>query len=130
MFYLDASAAAKLVLAEDDSEAMKEWFETTDAVIFSSDLLRTELLRSIRRHAPAQLSQGRAVLESITLIALSRNVYEAAAALGPPVLRSLDALHLASAIDVGGNDLKAIITYDLRMIEAARSLGIEIIAPV
>ena len=130
MFYLDASAAAKLVLAEDDSEAMKEWFETTDAAIFSSDLLRTELLRSIRRHAPAQLSQGRAVLESITLIALSRNVYEAAAALGPPVLRSLDALHLASAIDVGGNDLKAIITYDLRMIEAARSLGIEIIAPV
>ena len=130
MFYLDASAAAKLVLAEDDSEAMKEWFETTDAVVFSSDLLRVELLRTIHRHAPAQLSQGRAVLESITLIALSRNVYEAAEALDPPVLRSLDALHLASAIDVGGDELKAIITYDLRMIEAARSLGIEIVAPV
>jgi predicted nucleic acid-binding protein len=130
VFYLDASAAAKLVLAEDDSDAMKEWIETTDAVIVSSDLLRTELLRTIRRHAPAQLSQGRAVLESITLIAVSRNVYERAAMLGPPVLRSLDALHLASAADVGGDELTAIITYDLRMIEAARSLGIETIAPV
>jgi predicted nucleic acid-binding protein len=130
VFYLDASAAAKLVLAEDDSDAMKDWIETTDAVIVSSDLLRTELLRTIRRHAPAQLSQGRAVLESITLVAVSRSVYENAATLGPPVLRSLDALHLASAIDVGGDELTAIITYDLRMIEAAGSLGIETIAPV
>ena len=129
MFYLDASAAAKLVLAEDDSDAMKEWIEATDAVIVSSDLLRTELLRTIRRHVPAQLSQGRALLESITLIALSRNVYESAAMLGPPVLRSLDALHLASAVDVGGDELTAIITYDLRMIEAARAMSIAVVSP-
>ena len=129
MFYLDASAAAKLVLAEDDSDAMKEWIEATDAVIVSSDLLRTELLRTIRRHVPAQLSQGRALLESITLIALSRNDYESAAMLGPPVLRSLDALHLASAVDVGGDELTAIITYDLRMIEAARAMSIAVVSP-
>jgi predicted nucleic acid-binding protein len=128
VFYLDASAAAKLVLAEDDSDAMKEWIETTDAVIVSSDLLRTELLRTIRRHAPAQLSQGRAVLESITLVALSRNVYESAAMLGPPVLRSLDALHLASAIEFG-DELEGIITYDMRMTEAAQVLDVAVIAP-
>jgi predicted nucleic acid-binding protein len=128
VFYLDASAAAKLVLAEDDSDAMKEWIETTDAVIVSSDLLRTEVLRAIRRHAPAQLSQGRAVLESITLVALSRNVYESAAMLGPPVLRSLDALHLASAIEFG-DELEGIITYDMRMTEAAQVLDVAVIAP-
>jgi predicted nucleic acid-binding protein len=130
VFYLDASAAAKLVLDEPDSDALRRWMESSDSVVVSSDLLHTELLRAIRRHDPDLISQGRAVLESITLIALPRNVYESAATLGPPVLRSLDALHLASAVDVGGDELTAIITYDLRMIEAARSLGIETIAPV
>jgi predicted nucleic acid-binding protein len=130
VFYLDASAAAKLVLDEPGSDALRRWMESSDSVVVSSDLLHTELLRAIRRHDPDLISQGRAVLESITLIALPRNVYESAATLGPPVLRSLDALHLASAVDVGGDELTAIITYDLRMIEAARSLGIETIAPV
>jgi predicted nucleic acid-binding protein len=130
VFYLDASAAAKLVLDEPGSDALRRWMQSSDSVVVSSDLLHTELLRAIRRHDPDLISQGRAVLESITLIALPRNVYESAATLGPPVLRSLDALHLASAVDVGGDELTAIITYDLRMIEAARSLGIETIAPV
>jgi len=76
------------------------------------------------------MSQGRTVLESITLVAISRSVYESAATLGPPVLRSLDALHLASAIHVGGDELKAIITYDLRMIEAARAMDIAVVSPM
>ena len=130
MFYLDASAAAKLVLSEAGSKALRRWMETTDAIIVSSDLLRTELLRAIRRHVPEEISQGHAVLDSITLIALSRNVYERAATLGSPHLRSLDAIHLAAAIEFGGDELEAIITYDLRMIEAAKAMDIAVVSPI
>jgi hypothetical protein len=129
VYYLDASAAAKLVLYEPGSDALRRWMDSTDAEVVSSDLLRTELLRAIRRHNADLISLGQAVLESITLATVTRSVYESAATLGPPVLRSLDAIHLASAIDLGGDELEAIITYDERMIEAARGMDIAVVSP-
>ena len=129
MYYLDASAAAKLVLDEPGSDALRTWLDSTDADVVSSDLLRTELLRAIRRHRGDLTSLGHAVLDSIPLATVTRTVYESAATLGPPALRSLDAIHLASAIDIGGDELDAIITYDTRLTEAAQSMGIDIVAP-
>jgi hypothetical protein len=129
VFYLDSSAAAKLVIVESGSDALREWMNSIDAAIVSSDLLRTELLRAIRRHVPEQIAQGQAVLDSITMFALSRNVYETATTLGPPLLRSLDAIHLAAAMEVGGDELEAIITYDARMIDAARAMDIAVVSP-
>ena len=130
MFYLDTSAAAKLVLDEPDSSALRTWMESTDTVVMSSDLLRTELLRAIHRHAPDLITQGHAVLDSIVLFALSRKVFEEAAVVGQPLLRSLDAIHLAAAVEVGGDELQGIVTYDARMAEASRSMGIEVVAPM
>jgi len=104
--------------------------ESTDAVVISSDLLRTELLRAIRRHSPDLIAQGHAVLDSIVLFALSRKVFEEAAVVGQPLLRSLDAIHLAAAIEVGGEELQGIVTYDARMAEASRSMGIDAVAPM
>ena len=104
--------------------------ESTDAVLVSSDLLRTELLRAIRRHDPDLTSRGNAVLESIPLATVTRSVYESAATLEPRVLRSLDAIRLASAIDIGGDELEAIITYDTTLTEAARSMDIDVVAPM
>ena len=129
MYYLDTSAAAKLVLEEPGSGALRTWMESTDTVVMSSDLLRTELMRAIRRHDPDLITQGHAVLDSIVLFALSRNVFELAAVLGQPLLRSLDAIHLAAAIEVGGEELQGIVTYDARMAEASRSMGIGVLAP-
>lgn len=129
MFYLDTSAAAKLVVSEKGSTALLGWLSERDGQIVSSDLLRTELLRATRRAAPEQMVQARAVLDSVILLTLSTSVCERAAMLEPDVLRSLDALHLAAALELG-DELEAFVTYDGRMAEGAEALGINAVAPV
>ena len=128
MFYLDTSAAVKLVVAERGSTALRRWLETRDERVFSSDLLRTELLRSTRRAAPQHMVQARAILDSLVLLTLSTAICERAAMLEPELLRSLDALHLAAALEVG-DELEGMVTYDRRMAEAARALGVSVVAP-
>ncbi|HLF44554.1 MAG TPA: type II toxin-antitoxin system VapC family toxin [Acidimicrobiia bacterium] len=128
MFYLDTSAAAKLVVAEIGSTTLRRWVTFRDDRMFSSDLLRTELLRATRRTAPEQMVQARAVLDSLVLVTLSTSVCERAAILEPDVLRSLDALHLAAALEIG-DELEGMVTYDQRLAAGAEALGIRVIAP-
>ncbi len=127
-FYLDTSVAVKLVVAEVGSLALRTWLRKATVPIVSSDLLRTELLRATRRGAPDQMQQARAVLDSVVLITLSTALFERAGDLEPERLRTLDALHLAAALDLG-DDLDGIITYDDRLSSAATALGISVIAP-
>lgn len=128
MFYLDTSAAVKLVFAEQESAAMHRWSVPVGDQVISSDLLRTELLRVTRRVDPEQLPQARALLDSLVLLSLSTSVCERAAVLEPEILRSLDALHLAAALELG-DDLEGLVTYDRRMGEGARALGIRTVTP-
>jgi hypothetical protein len=128
VFYLDTSAAAKLVVAERSSAALRRWLRPRDELVFSSDLLRTELLRATRRAAPEQMVQARVVLDSLVLVRLTVNVCERAALLEPERLRSLDALHLSAALEMG-DELEGLLTYDRRLAEGARSLGIDVLAP-
>lgn len=128
MFYLDTSAAAKLVISERGSTALRRWISVRDDLLFSSDLLRTELLRATRRVAPEQMVQARGVLESLILLTLSTKVCERAALLEPDGLRSLDALHLAAALEIG-DDLHGLVTYDRTLTEGAGALGIEVFSP-
>lgn len=127
-YYLDTSAAVKLVVEEAGSKALRRWLDATTEPIVSSDLLRTELLRATRRSAPDQMRQARAVLDSVVLLMLSTPLFERAGDLEPGLLRSLDALHLAAALDLG-DDLDGIITYDERMAAAASALGVAVITP-
>lgn len=127
-YYLDTSAAVKLVAEERGTAALKRWLDDTEAPIVSSDLLRTELLRATRREAPEQMRQARTVLDSLVLVTLPPALFERAAELDPQALRSLDALHLAAALDLG-DDLDGIVTYDDRLGRAARGMGIKVIAP-
>ena len=128
MFYLDTSAAAKLVVAERGSATLLRWLRSRDERIFSSDLLRTELLRATRRAAPKQMVQARTVLESLLLLRLTSTICERAAMLEPDLLRSLDALHLAAALEMG-DELEGLVTYDRRLAEGANVLGISVVAP-
>lgn len=128
MFYLDTSAAAKLVVAENGSTTLRRWVTARGDRMFSSDLLRTELLRATRRTAPEQMVQARAVLDSLVLLTLSTSVCERAAILEPDLLRSLDALHLAAALEIG-DELEGVVTYDQRLAAGAEALGIRVIAP-
>jgi predicted nucleic acid-binding protein len=128
LYYVDTSAAAKLVLVEQGSAAMRRWAESHETELCSSDILRTELQRAARRHAPQSLAMVRRFLQAIVLTAVSAESCERAAHIDPPSLRALDALHLAAALDLG-TELDAIVTYDERLAEAARANGIAAISP-
>jgi hypothetical protein len=129
VFYLDTSAAVKLVIAERGSTALRRWLASRGEQMISSDLLRSELLRATRRGAPERMVQARAVLDALILVTLSTTVCERAALLEPDLLRSLDALHLAAALEIG-DELEAIVTYDQRLAESAEALGISVVAPM
>jgi predicted nucleic acid-binding protein len=126
---MDTSAAVKLVVAEQGTTALRRWLASRDGKIASSDLLRTELLRATRRAAPEQMVQARAVLDSLILLTLSSAVFERAAMLEPDLLRSLDSLHLAAALELG-DELEGMVTYDRRLGEGAQALGIRVVDPM
>lgn len=127
-YYLDTSAAVKLVVAERDTAALTAWLADHDDEVVSSDLLRTELLRATRRGAPHAMPRARAVLDSLTVLTVPTSMFERAADLDPELLRSLDAVHLAAALELG-DDLDGLVTYDDRLADAARFHGITVIAP-
>lgn len=121
--YIDSSAAVKLLVEEPESSALSELAEGLD--LFACDLVETELRRyAVRWSLPqAHVTQ---LVESLTLVELDRAAYREAGLLLFPGLRTLDALHLVAVLRM---DAPLLLTYDLRMIEAARSLGLEVLSP-
>ncbi len=126
--YIDTSALAKLIVAEPETPALQSWFSAEDRDPVSCDLARTELFRAVRRVAPDRVSRARDVLDSITLIALPSALFEHAARLEPSSLRTLDAIHLAAALDLG-DDLDVLVTYDDRLAESATANGVRVLTP-
>lgn len=128
MYYLDTSAAVKLLIAEEGTTSLLRWLESHEDRVFSSDLLRTELSRVTRRTAPDLMVRARAILDALVILTLSTEVCERAAILEPRLLRSLDAIHLAAAMEMG-DDLRGLVTYDRRLAAGAESLGIRVLTP-
>lgn len=126
--YVDTSALVKLVVAEAETRALVDWLDHVGRDPVSSDLARTELVRAVRRAAPDRLVRARAVLDAVTLVRLTTATFEAAGRLDPALLRTLDALHLAVALDLG-DDLEGIVTYDECLAGAARAHGVAVHAP-
>lgn len=127
MHYADTSALVKLAVVEAESDALVSWL-SGGVELATSDLARTELVRAVRRAAPAAVGQARDVLTRLLLVRASPAIFDEAARLDPAELRSLDAIHLASALSLG-DDLDGILTYDDRLAAAARRFGIPVIAP-
>lgn len=86
------------------------------------------MIRAVRRRIPSLLDAARGLVAQIAVIELSEAIRARAAQLGPVSMRSLDALHLATALEIGAV-LDAFVTYDTRMAEAAESLALAVIAP-
>ncbi len=126
--YLDSSAFVKLVVAETESAALRAFLANHGARRVSSALLRTESLRAVRHLGPDALATVREGLRRVDLIGIDDRILDAAGTLEPQVLRTLDAIHLATAIAVG-DDLEAIVTYDERMLAAASLLGLRTVTP-
>ncbi|KYH43179.1 type II toxin-antitoxin system VapC family toxin [Branchiibius sp. NY16-3462-2] len=127
MIYADTSALVKLVVHEPESSEVHQ-LATSGTVLVSSDLARTELLRAARRIAPAAVGAARDVLARLVLLRATSAIFDAAAVLEPNTLRSLDAVHLASALTLG-DELEGVLTYDERLGDAARALGLTVLAP-
>jgi predicted nucleic acid-binding protein len=129
VIYLDTSAAAKLVHPEAESQALAAFLAarlTTPLV--SSALLYPELVRAVSRHRPELVGQAVLLLQRIMTVPLGGVVVRSAATIGTPLLRTLDALHLATAAVVA-TQLDAFITYDKRLADAAAGIGLKVATP-
>ncbi|MDP9250423.1 MAG: type II toxin-antitoxin system VapC family toxin [Chloroflexota bacterium] len=125
--YLDASAAVKLVVSEAESNPLRQFLGDQRTRV-SNRVLAVELVRAVHRRSPALLDQARLLLQVLEFVELDGSVMEQAAGLKPVELRSLDAIHLASAFALAG-ELDAFVTYDARQADAARALGLAVAAP-
>ena len=125
LVYVDTSALGALLVAQDETQALVDWLDHTPARLVSSDLLETELRRMAVREGRDQ-SKVSAILDGVSLAALDRATYRSAGFLPMTYLRTLDALHLEAAMRL---DVAAVLTYDNRLGEAARSAGLDVIAP-
>ncbi len=130
MIYLDSSAVVKLLLQEGESDELESWLTLSraNAPVVSSALTRVEVLRACRRVDQALLPPARDLLRGIDLVPMDTAIVETAAELTPAVLRSLDALHLATAIELGAA-LDAFVAYDARLAVAARDAGLMVVQP-
>jgi predicted nucleic acid-binding protein len=126
--YLDSSAIVKLVVAEPESRALRAHLRRRRPLV-SSALARTEVVRALLPAGAIAMTRGREVLRRLDLIRINDRVLDMAGTLEPAEVRSLDAIHLATA-QLLGEDLSQIITYDDRMADAARSLGLKTTLPV
>lgn len=133
VFYADASALVKLVRDEAESEALRAFL--ADADLVSSELVLTEIPRAVRR-AVAQdpalpldllLERTAELIDALALRPLDRALLEGAGALAEPVLRALDAIHVASAVAL--DPVGAFVTYDERQGAAARLAGLRTMSP-
>ena len=124
--YVDGSALTKLVLDEPESRAMLRWYIEGERVV-SSRVGLIETRRAANRHAhdPVQLES---LLRSFVALEVDEVVARTAARVTPVGLRTLDAIHLASALAVG-SELDSFVTYDDRLAEAARIVGLPVVRP-
>lgn len=129
LLYLDTSAIVKLVLPEPETEELLRLLSDRPERVTSA-LARVEVLRAVRRAGEdgAVFRRAEEVLARLGLIEIGPAILNAAARLDPRRLRSLDAIHLATALSLGEH-LGGISTYDSRLAEAAEANGVEVLAP-
>ena len=126
--YIDASAALKLVVEEPESWALAD--ALAGHQLISSEICRVELARALLRLGLGKGAERlvRGVVERIELLRLDDQILDRAGELGPNDLRTLDAIHLASALAIG-RELNAVVTYDRRLAGAAEEAGLAVLSP-
>lgn len=114
---------------ERESAALESWLSARAATpVVSSVLAKVEVMRACRRVNAEALPEARALLAGLDLIPLTSDVVDEAAEVGETILRSLDAIHLASALSIRA-DVSAVIAYDHRLAGASSAAGLESIRP-
>ena len=124
--YLDASALVKLVVPEAETAPLAAFVER-HIVLTSCSLARVEVVRAARPHGADAVATARALIAKLDLVQLDDELLNLAGDLVGP-LRSLDAVHVAAALELG-EGLGAFVTYDRQMTRAAESVGLPVVAP-
>ena len=125
--YLDSSAIVKLAVREPESDALRRHLRRRRPWV-SSSLARTEVLRSLMTGGEDAIAAGRAVLARCDLVRVNDRVLNLAGTMRPPELRSLDAIHLATAERLR-DEISQFVVYDERLADAARQLGHRVSSP-
>ena len=130
VLYADASALTKLIVNEPESAALREFLrgERTfgaPVTLVSSTVSLVEVTRAARRFGERVEEKVPGVFRGVTMVKLSSSIVTSASPLPPRSLRTLDAIHLGSALNLG-ND---IICYDHRLNDAAREAGLRVYSP-
>ena len=130
VIYLDSSAALYAVLNVPQRSALHRWMATSEALHVSSRLLRTEVVRVLRREG-IPISQATPLLDRVGLLDITREVHRAAEGIRPHV-KTLDALHLATAVTLERtlDTPLTIATHDKTMTAVAHQLGLRTVDPV
>ena len=129
MIYLDSAAILKLVHAEPESPALRRWLDKrAETGWISSVLTEIESFRALARYAPEAVSRLPAVLDQIDLIDLDQRIRILARTVQPVTVRSLDAIHLGTALQ-SRPGLTSFVTYDKRLLDAARAAGLPVDSP-
>jgi len=132
VIYLDSAALVKLVRAEEESAALVDWLnERPDQRLVASALVEVEVPRALRRSQPGVLGAVAATLARIDRIEVDAAIRATAVAYVDPHLRSLDAIHIATADELvaSGKTVSAFVTYDHKLAAAARLGGLTVVAP-
>lgn len=129
LLYLDSSALVKLILPEAESEALLKSLSTWPVRV-TSEIARVEVMRAARRATthPSTEQRVEEVMAGLYLLKIDSDILSGAARLEPRTLRSLDAIHLASALSLEA-DLGAIAVYDSNLATAAADCGLRVLAP-
>jgi predicted nucleic acid-binding protein len=125
--YLDSSAIVKLAVREPESDALRRHLRRRRPWV-SSALARAEVLRALLPIGDRATAAGRAVLARCDLVRVNDRVLTLAGEMLPAELRSLDAIHMATAKRLG-DDISELVVYDERMAVAARQLGYRVSSP-
>lgn len=129
MIYVDTSALIKLIKDDEpEGAALEQYLDEADADLVSSVLVAVETRRAVLRQRPNGVPQADLLLSRVLTLDIEAAVIEKASRLPDPLLRSLDAIHLATALLIR-EDVEALLTYDDRLAEAARAHGLAVVSP-
>ncbi len=126
VWYLDTSAALKLLIEEPESPALAQTVDREQPDLVAGWLLETELRRAAQRLPALGMDVVSEFLAGVSLYEMPGSLFREAGILPGETLRSLDALHLAAAVRIG---VDLVLTYDVRMADSARLLGLSVLSP-
>lgn len=128
MIYVDASAIMKLIVEEPESASLAQWMKNESASLITSIVSTIEVTRVCRRMAPNAMTDSVRMLAEFDIVPVTAVVVDLAASVQPAELRTLDAIHLATALSVR-DELTAFVTYDKRLGKAAHAEKLRVAAP-